>query len=97
MQDAPAEMFETGKIRHVRRREMAAGVDHVIERFRGLCIAAMVLGDHGEATILFVKRDVAHHIVEADVIANPGLFDAALDVVPQHFPRRIRGDRAWPL
>ncbi|MNF10757.1 hypothetical protein D3C80_2118010 [compost metagenome] len=57
----------------------------------------MVVGDHSETASLLVKGDLAHHIVETDVVANPGFFYAALDVVPEHFPWWIGADRATKM
>src|SRR5690606_12389391 len=36
---------------------------------------------------------LAHRAVEADVFAYVGLFDAPLDVIPEHLARRVGADR----
>ncbi|MNH17802.1 hypothetical protein D3C79_774870 [compost metagenome] len=93
VQDTPGEPLEAFKLRHVWGREVPAGHHHVIEHLLDAKPRAVVVGAHGELAGVFIEADVFDCGIEADVVAHPGLLHAALDVVPQHFARRVRGNR----
>ena len=56
-------------------------------------LTQVVRGDGELARVLVVMVDHAHRRAEADPVAHARLFDAALDIVPQHCARRIGADR----
>ena len=97
VQDTPGELLEAFEVRDLGRRKVPAGVDHVVELLAGQCVAVVVVGLHGKALAGLIESHLAHRIVEADVVAHSGFFDPALDVVPQHFTGRVRGDGATKM
>ena len=93
MEDAPVEAAEALVLGHVRRREVTAGDDDVVELLGVLLVFHQVVDRDGEALGVFVVLDPADRRPEADVVAHAGFLDPALDVVPQHRARRIGGQR----
>ena len=93
VQDAAVECRKTFEIGHVGHRKMPRRDDDVVE-FLGIgdVVGAVMRGD-GEFLRLVRKRHHAHRAVEAHPFLHAGLFDAALDVVPQHGARRVGADR----
>lgn len=89
VQDTPGEALEAFELRYVRGGEVATGDHHVVEHLLDADPCAVVMGADGELARLLVEADVLDHGVEADEIAHPGFFHAALNVVPQHLARRI--------
>ena len=85
-----ADAFEEG---HLGGGEVAGGADHMIEFLGVHPVLHPVMDGDVEFLFLFVPFHHAYRRIEAHPFAHLGLFDAALDVVPQHGAGRIGGNR----
>ena len=92
MEHPAQELLEAGEVRDVGHREVTAGDDDVVELLGGDDVVGEVVGGDRELLRAFVERHLAHGMAESDEPADVALLDAALDVVPEDFPRRVRGD-----
>ena len=91
--DAAGEFLDAVEMRHVGRREVARR-DHYIVEFLGIDLVRIpVVHGDGELAAGIGIGDHAHGTVEAHPFAHVGLFDAALDVVPQNGAGRVGRDR----
>src|SRR5512143_3728593 len=93
MEHAAREGLDARKLRNVRRREMAAGHDDIIERVGMKRMILEVLDRDVEFAGRLVEKHVAYGGRELDPRPDPGILGAPGDVVVQHLARRVGGDR----
>ena len=91
VEDTAAKFLEARIVRIIRGGEVTGGDDHVIEDFRILAVIRGVTRGDLELAVSGFPH-VADAVVEADPVADARLLHPALDIVEQHFARRVGGD-----
>ena len=92
VQNTAVESVDALKERNLRCGEMARGADDEVKIFRVHPILHPVMHGDVECLLFLVPFDHTHWRLEAHPFAHLGLFDAALDIIPQHRTRWIGRD-----
>src|SRR5699024_10907649 len=81
------------KIRHVRHRKVTRSHDQIVEYLGVGSVVFKIFKHHRKLLGFFVKIDPSSHGIETNVLTRVALLNPTLNVIEQHFSRRVRGYR----